>query len=303
MQSHCPLHQGPQASCPALKAQAKQPTLVQPFDLQVLDQVADEKSLIIAVGYMLRSSPAVVAAKRLMQEVRTGHKNCLFLLFICCYDAQTQLWSTFLHLDTLLPAELTMTSRSNLQHSLLNGLYDGVWSLCLLSAWPVTSHATHAMQVPTCFLLCMLSFSSTIIACSYQCKEPLHNVHKHSGMRPKLSRKHSGMLQIGVTPASIVGRYSCPYNNIAKPQWWDTQKSGGCIVEQATHFVDLMRYLSGGDIIQESIQAVAVGPDMALKEMPAHPQAEHLVSPAIYQYAMTHALLRDTCTICVLLAC
>ena len=37
--------------------------------LQVLDQVADEKSLIIAVGYMLRSSPAVVAAKRLMQEV------------------------------------------------------------------------------------------------------------------------------------------------------------------------------------------------------------------------------------------
>lgn len=85
-------------------------------------------------------------------------------------------------------------------------------------------------------------------------------------------------LQIGVSPASIVGRYSCPYNNIAKPQWWDTQKSGGCIVEQATHFVDLMRYLSGGDIVQESIQAVAVGPDMPLKEMPAHPQAEHLVN-------------------------
>ena len=39
-----------------------------------------------------------------------------------------------------------------------------------------------------------------------------------------------------------------------------------------------MRYLSGGDIIQESIQAVAVGPDMPLKQMPAHPQAEHLVS-------------------------
>ena len=88
-------------------------------------------------------------------------------------------------------------------------------------------------------------------------------------------------LQIGVAPASIVGRYSCPYNNIAKPQWWDTQKSGGCIVEQATHFVDLMRYLSGGDIIRESIQAVAVGPDMPLKQMPAHPQAEHLVSPLV----------------------
>ena len=49
-------------------------------------------------------------------------------------------------------------------------------------------------------------------------------------------------------------------------------------MEQATHFVDLMRYLAGGDIVQESIQAVAVGPDMPLKEMPAHPQAEHLVS-------------------------
>lgn len=35
----------------------------------MLDQVADEKSLIIAVGYMLRSSPAVVAAKQLMKEV------------------------------------------------------------------------------------------------------------------------------------------------------------------------------------------------------------------------------------------
>lgn len=47
--------------------------------LQVLDQVADEKSLIIAVGYMLRSSAAVVAAKRLMQEVG--------LQFICCIHA------------------------------------------------------------------------------------------------------------------------------------------------------------------------------------------------------------------------
>lgn len=36
---------------------------------QVLDQVADERNLIIAVGYMLRSSPAVVAAKQLMREV------------------------------------------------------------------------------------------------------------------------------------------------------------------------------------------------------------------------------------------
>ena len=177
-----------------------------------------------------------------------------------------------------MPADLTISSRSNLQHSFVNALLNGmvtvssvctmVWFLWFLSAWPVTSLATHALPVPTCLLLCSLCFCFKNIACSYPPfrKEPLYNLHKHSGM-----------LQIGVTPASIVGRYSCPYNNIAKPQWWDTQKSGGCIVEQATHFVDLMRYLSGGDIIQGSIQAVAVGPDMALKEMPAHECSQHVM--------------------------
>ena len=39
------------------------------WGVQVLNQVADEQSLIIAVGYMLRSSPAVIAAKQLMQQV------------------------------------------------------------------------------------------------------------------------------------------------------------------------------------------------------------------------------------------
>jgi len=67
---------------PSLKAQVKHRTLlVQPSNLQVLDQVADEKSLIIAVGYMLRSSPAVVAAKRLMQEVRARLEKRLIPTF------------------------------------------------------------------------------------------------------------------------------------------------------------------------------------------------------------------------------
>lgn len=38
--------------------------------LQSLSQIADDNKLIIAVGYMLRSSPAVVAAKQTMAEVR-----------------------------------------------------------------------------------------------------------------------------------------------------------------------------------------------------------------------------------------
>lgn len=74
-----------------------------------------------------------------------------------------------------------------------------------------------------------------------------------------------------------MGRYNCTYNNIAKPAWWDTLKSGGCIVEQATHFVDAMRYLSQSEFKKDSIQAVGVGPDMELSDMPAPPAAEHTV--------------------------
>lgn len=48
-------------------------------------------------------------------------------------------------------------------------------------------------------------------------------------------------------------------------------------MEQATHFVDMMRYL-GGEIDRESIQAIAVGPDYPLAEMPKHPEGENLVS-------------------------
>ncbi len=61
-----------------------------------------------------------------------------------------------------LPADLTISSRSKLQHSLHNGVVTMpavctmVWSLCLLFAWPVTSNATHVTMhtpVPTCLLL------------------------------------------------------------------------------------------------------------------------------------------------------
>ena len=89
-------------------------------------------------------------------------------------------------------------------------------------------------------------------------------------------------MQIGIPSASNVGRYGCPYNNIINTHWWNTQKSGGCIVEQATHFVDLIRHLSGADIIQSSIKAQAVGPEMQLRQMAPHPQAEHTVRNPSY---------------------
>lgn len=44
---------------------------------------------------------------------------------------------------------------------------------------------------------------------------------------------------------AFLGRYDCAYSEIGKREWWDVRMSGGPIVEQATHFVDLARYLGG----------------------------------------------------------
>ena len=52
--------------------------------------------------------------------------------------------------------------------------------------------------------------------------------------------------------------------------------SGGPIVEQATHFVDLMRFFAG-EILEDTVKAVAVGPQQKLVDMPAAPEGEHEV--------------------------
>lgn len=79
-----------------------------------------------------------------------------------------------------------------------------------------------------------------------------------------------------VKPVAILARMSCGYSYIEKMDYWDKAKSGGPIVEQATHFVDLMRYICG-EIKEETIQAVAIGPNMKLGDLPSHPKAEHMV--------------------------
>ncbi|BDA44533.1 Uncharacterized protein UNK4.17 [Coccomyxa sp. Obi] len=94
---------------------------------------------------------------------------------------------------------------------------------------------------------------------------------------PAIETAKALLKELGRPVASIVGRYNCTYNNIYKPQWWHTLQSGGTIVEQATHFVDAMRYLSGSELDRNSIRAVAVGPDMKLTDMPPPPHAEHEV--------------------------
>ncbi len=68
---------------------------------------------------------------------------------------------------------------------------------------------------------------------------------------------------------------------------------------QATHFVDLMRYLVG-NIDKDTIQALAVGPhQMKLADMAPPPLAEHPVDlppsiPKIISFVLFKIMCRDT---------
>jgi predicted dehydrogenase len=63
--------------------------------------------------------------------------------------------------------------------------------------------------------------------------------------------------QNNITVMSIGARYTCAYQKIRKFDWWDKSKLCGPIVEQATHFCDLCRYL-GGEVDLDSVQAIAL---------------------------------------------
>ncbi|KAG2523976.1 hypothetical protein BBO99_00005077 [Phytophthora kernoviae] len=43
----------------------------------------------------------------------------------------------------------------------------------------------------------------------------------------------------------LMARYNCTYAAIPSPFWWNSAHCGGPIVEQATHFADISRYLVG----------------------------------------------------------
>lgn len=61
-------------------------------------------------------------------------------------------------------------------------------------------------------------------------------------------------------PCAFLALYDCAYSHIRKTSWWDMRSSGGPIVEQATHFLDLARYVVG-DAIASTITGVSIGPD------------------------------------------
>jgi len=71
-------------------------------------------------------------------------------------------------------------------------------------------------------------------------------------------------------PFNICARYNCAYVTITKPMWWDKKLSGGPIIEQGTHFCDLLRYF-GGEVDLKTVSSVGVSactPLAQLSEIP-----------------------------------
>lgn len=77
----------------------------------------------------------------------------------------------------------------------------------------------------------------------------------------------------GRPPCIFNARYAAAYPFILSPSFWDRRRSGGAIIEQATHFVDLARFLLG-EIDLKSVlahQIAADDPLGSLQRMPSGP--------------------------------
>ena len=74
---------------------------------------------------------------------------------------------------------------------------------------------------------------------------------------PAVEQIQSILKEYGRGIISVNARYNCAYSELDHPFWWNKARSGGPIVEQATHFCDLLRYI-GGEANRETIHAIAV---------------------------------------------
>ncbi|KAK9446904.1 putative oxidoreductase C terminal-domain-containing protein [Limtongia smithiae] len=63
-----------------------------------------------------------------------------------------------------------------------------------------------------------------------------------------------------LTVTCVVLRYANAYQRVRKVDWWTKSQQGGPIIEQATHFCDLARYI-GGDVVIDSVKASALEHD------------------------------------------
>lgn len=77
----------------------------------------------------------------------------------------------------------------------------------------------------------------------------------------KVVQKAMSILQDNnVRVMAVNARYSMAYSKVRKVDWWNKAKQCGPIVEQATHFADLCRYL-GGEVDLDTVRACALEHD------------------------------------------
>lgn len=74
---------------------------------------------------------------------------------------------------------------------------------------------------------------------------------------PAIHRIKEELVKYGRPIVAVNGRYSCAYSELSKPFWWHIDHSGGPIVEQATHFCDVIRFIAG-EVDLDSIQGLVV---------------------------------------------
>lgn len=79
--------------------------------------------------------------------------------------------------------------------------------------------------------------------------------HSVSRYHPAVEKMKSLLEQYKRKPLIIIASYNCAYMD--NPMYWNKAKTGGPIVEEATHFCDLLRYL-GGEVREETISALSV---------------------------------------------
>jgi len=108
-------------------------------------------------------------------------------------------------------------------------------------------------------------------------------------------------------PRTFNGRYMCAYANINRPEWWDVDKCGGPIIEQATHFCDLARFLVG-EVDIDSMKALSIkgsDPLGKLDKIPANINEDQIpndnrvprVTSAVWKFnngaigSLTHGIL------------
>ncbi|PWZ00909.1 hypothetical protein BCV70DRAFT_199278 [Testicularia cyperi] len=90
------------------------------------------------------------------------------------------------------------------------------------------------------------------------------------------------LAETGLVPTCINARYFMAYEFAAKLAWWNKAASCGPVVEQATHFVDLIRFLAGpgNDVCMDTVRATTVEHDEEAGKLVKQSFDESLIPPA-----------------------